>query len=242
MTDPGFAADRRIAPSKSAWTLPNTDTMNALASGTGGRAFYNTNDIQGSVRRAIEDSRVTYTLGYYPFDAELDGKYRTIKVKVNRPGITVRHRRGYTASKEETLTDKEAEVELRQALWSPLDSTAIGLNARVDRVKDSDLLYITLQITPTAVTVDQSDNIWMGNLAVAFIQSDAAGTQVSGVRDDIRLQLTKPQYLAALRTGILYRKQLPTGAAAATLKIGVVDRPTGITGTVTVPLSRVAEH
>src|SRR3989442_1340554 len=53
----------------------NIDTMNILADRTGGRAFYNTNDIQGSVRRAIEDSRVTYVLGFYPTHGNWDAKF-----------------------------------------------------------------------------------------------------------------------------------------------------------------------
>lgn len=40
--------------------------MNELANNTGGRAFYTDNDIQGLVRQAIEDSRVTSTIAYYP--------------------------------------------------------------------------------------------------------------------------------------------------------------------------------
>jgi VWFA-related protein len=242
MTDPGFSADRAAAPPKTGWTPPNIDTMNELASGSGGRAFYNTNDIQGSVRRAIEDSRITYTLGYYPADTEPDGKYRTIRVKVNRPGATVRHRRGYTPGKDQLPTDKVADVELRQALWSPLDSTAIDMNARVDRVKGSDLLYVVVQIAPANVTIEQANNVWTANLAIAFIQNDSSGKQMSGGRDNMSLRLAKDEYLAILRTGILFRKQFPMPTGAAVLKVAVVDKPTGITGSVTVPLSRVIEQ
>jgi VWFA-related protein len=242
MTDPGFAAEQSISPS-TGWTPPNIDTMKELASGTGGLAFYNTNDIQGSIRRAIEDSRITYTLGYYPSDDSTDGKYRTIKVKVNRPGLTVRHRRGYTGAKvETTLSDKTADVELRQALWSPVDSTAIAMNARVDRVKGSDLLHVVVQIAPDSVTMDQSDGVRKVNLAFALIQNDSVGRQVSGLRDEITVNVGINEYSAILRTGILFRKQVPMPATAASLKIAVVDRPTGITGSITVPLSRVVEH
>ncbi len=41
-------------------------TMDTVADLTGGKASYHTNDIEGSIRRAIDDSRVTYMLGYYP--------------------------------------------------------------------------------------------------------------------------------------------------------------------------------
>ncbi len=39
-------------------------TMLELAARTGGRAFTNTNDIAGAVRTAVDDSAITYTLGF----------------------------------------------------------------------------------------------------------------------------------------------------------------------------------
>src|SRR5688572_24741343 len=52
------------------------DTMNELAERTGGRAYYNTNDIGGAVRQTIEDSRTNYVLGYYPDSGNWDGRFR----------------------------------------------------------------------------------------------------------------------------------------------------------------------
>src|SRR6202023_1796025 len=42
------------------------DTMQMLADRTGGKAFINTNDLRGAIRKAIEDAEVTYTIGFYP--------------------------------------------------------------------------------------------------------------------------------------------------------------------------------
>ena len=46
--------------------------MQELADQTGGRAFYNTNDLNGALRLAVEDSSVTYNLGFYPEAESLD--------------------------------------------------------------------------------------------------------------------------------------------------------------------------
>src|SRR5262249_7052829 len=54
------------APRPVKYTPPNIDTMQILAERTGGRAYYNTNDLEGAVRSAVADARVTYTLGFYP--------------------------------------------------------------------------------------------------------------------------------------------------------------------------------
>src|SRR6185295_5572873 len=57
----------------------NIDSMRALATRTGGRAAYNTNDLTGAIRQAIDDARVTYVLGYYSTDEVQDGRFREIK-------------------------------------------------------------------------------------------------------------------------------------------------------------------
>ena len=95
--------------------LPNQkifDTMNILAERTGGRAYFNSNDIQGSIRRAIDDSRVTYVLGYYPDHGKWNGKFHEIKIRVNRPGTDVRYRRGYFAMADDAPADENKDAAL----------------------------------------------------------------------------------------------------------------------------------
>jgi VWFA-related protein len=110
----------------------NNDSMNYIADLTGGEAFYNTNDIGGAIRRAVEDSRVTYTLGYYLPDERQDNKFHKIKVKVDRSGVTVRTKKGYFAHEQMVPNAAKLDEVLRQAIWSPLDSANIGVSARID--------------------------------------------------------------------------------------------------------------
>jgi VWFA-related protein len=120
----------------------NLDILQIVSEETGGRTFYNTNDINSAVRRAVDDSRVSYTLGYYPAHGRWDGTYRQIKVRVNRPGVEVRHRKGYLAGNaRSSLASKEAAAAeavrsraIRSALVSPLEATGIGMTARLERV------------------------------------------------------------------------------------------------------------
>jgi VWFA-related protein len=78
----------------------NLDILTITADETGGRAFYNTNDLARSLHRALDDAGHTYVLGYYPSHGRWDGRYRQIRVRVTRPGVEVRHRRGYFATLE----------------------------------------------------------------------------------------------------------------------------------------------
>jgi hypothetical protein len=71
------------------------DALRDLADQTGGIAVVNTNNLEPAMARIVETLSSFYLLGYYSTNPELDGRYRTIDVKVSRRGIDVRHRRGY---------------------------------------------------------------------------------------------------------------------------------------------------
>ena len=63
-----------------------------LAADTGGRAFMNSNDVDDSLHRVLDDQAGFYLLGYNPEDATFDRKYHKIVVKVKRKGAEVRSR------------------------------------------------------------------------------------------------------------------------------------------------------
>ena len=48
----------------------------------------------------VEELGTQYTLGYQPLNTKKDGKWRSIEVRVARPNLNIRTRKGYNASKE----------------------------------------------------------------------------------------------------------------------------------------------
>ena len=84
--------------------LRNTmDSIRVLADETDGRAIVNRNDLAAGMRQIIRDSSAYYLIGYNSSEAPSDGKFHEIKVRVKRPGVEVRHRKGYWAlTPEET--------------------------------------------------------------------------------------------------------------------------------------------
>jgi len=58
---------------------PRFASMRLLAKQTGGLAFYHANDLSGSIRRAIDDARVTYNLGFYPPETELSSLFSKLE-------------------------------------------------------------------------------------------------------------------------------------------------------------------
>jgi VWFA-related protein len=78
-------------------------TLQVLAENTDGRAIVNRNDLAKGMEQIIRDSSAYYLVGYNSSQAPQDGKFHAIKVRVKRPGVQVRARKGYWAlSAEET--------------------------------------------------------------------------------------------------------------------------------------------
>ena len=111
-------------------TLSNVENpiagLRTVADWTGGRLFYNANDVGAALGRAADDSRLTYTLGYYPVNENWDSKFRRITVKVRRQGTRVRHRAGYFAYPVAPADTPTLQKALAEALKSPLEGSAFS--------------------------------------------------------------------------------------------------------------------
>src|SRR4029077_14154391 len=91
------------------------DSLRTLAENTDGLAIVNSNNLAGGLKRVVDDLSSYYLLGYYS-TGKLDGKFHPISVRVKRPGVTVRARRGYLAA---TLSDATAMARASSASASP---------------------------------------------------------------------------------------------------------------------------
>jgi VWFA-related protein len=94
---------------------PGRWMLRDMSSATDGLAIVNENDAAAGVRRAMDDMRGYYLLGYYSTNPKSDGRFRSIKVTVRRPRVQVRARRGYVAPTEEELKAAAAASESRAA-------------------------------------------------------------------------------------------------------------------------------
>ncbi len=73
------------------------DGPNSLAVDTGGLMIRNENNIGRALGAIAEDTGTYYVIGYRPTNQAFDGKFRQIEVRVKRPDVRVRARRGYLA-------------------------------------------------------------------------------------------------------------------------------------------------
>ena len=78
-------------------------SLEELANGTGGTCIINSNNLQSGFEKILRQAEVEYVLELSADHSKGDGKFHLLKVKLNRPGLTVLTRRGYFLPKPEKL-------------------------------------------------------------------------------------------------------------------------------------------
>lgn len=226
--------------------LATHSSMNSVAEETGGRAFYNTNDLGAAVREGLEDGGTYYTLGYYPENKNWDGKFRRIVVKVDRPGIKLRFRQGYFASdpKGYSKTDaKKQAMDLGQAL--SLDypiSTALLFRAQVvppsEKTQNKVLIYYGVDAHAMGFEL-RDDGLQHASIDCAAQPFTVKGNPLQPQAQPFSAGLKPEDFQTVMQRFFPCNLTLDLAPGEYVLRLGVRDNATGLIGTanarVTVP-------
>lgn len=170
------------------------DGLNALASDTGGRAFFNTNSLSVAVTDALKETSVYYLLAWRPDnDEQRNAKFRRLEVGiVGRPELIVRFRRGLgEASDEEAKRNKESQnpaarkppvEELRGALQAVYPLTALPVSISLtflDIAQYGATLTTSIRIATDSLATEIQGDVPTGVVDVAGLVLNDQGKSVS---------------------------------------------------------------
>ncbi len=214
-------------------------TMEVLAERTGGKAFFNSNDLYRAFERATKDSRGTYVLGFQPSHNQWNGKFRSIKVRVKRHGIRLRYRRGYFAQPLEPDAPWYRKGVLGAAMWSPLDSTQLGMTVHVVPAA-AGALDLQIQLDANDVLLKPVSDVRQGKLDIWLIEFGAKNRLLKTASHLADLRLNPATYKRAMRTGnLLLIERLTPATKTALLRVLVRDVGSGALGSVTIPMEQI---
>ena len=215
---------------------PGIDSMNLFAGGTGGHAFYNISDLAGAMKTAVEDSEVTYALGFYPGDIKLDGSYHSLSVKVARKGVDLRYRKGYYATDLRPATEKENQRAIQEVFATPLESTGIGMSARLDPYpRHAGIFQLTMTFNLQELHLEREKDNWVGLIRLATYFP--AASKPNGTEESIKITLTEPRLRESLANGYTIQQLVIAGDRKGDLRVAIEDRATGAAGSVKLPLT-----
>jgi len=227
--------DAGIAPA-------GTHTLAMIADSTGGRAFYNTNDLKNAIRTALDDSEITYTLGFYADSKALDSEFHDLKVLVKRKDkdreMEVRFRKGYVAEPDPPPSADERASNIRDVIWSPLEATGIRFLGNLETVSQPKPgVKISLLIDRDQISLPAENGRRSGVIDVVFVQQSVAGDELLKIEQKVPININQAQY-DALSQGLLLERTLDPVANAVQIRVVLCDRTTGQLGSLTIPLKR----
>ncbi len=236
--------------------------MNQIASDTGGKAVYNTNDLDTAIGRSVADGSHYYTLVYSPANRKMDGHYRKIDVKVADSKLKLSYRRGYNAD-EDTVLARDAKKEtdpLRSQLVHGMpNATQILFAARVVPVTPQPVTggkiagrNASLSGPTTRYSIDffirwndvalaaGAGGTHQGKVEVGLVAWDTKGKSVNWEEGTQQMALGPDVYAAIQKSGIPAHLEIDLPNTDLYLKLGVVDGTSGKAGTLEVSLHPVS--
>jgi VWFA-related protein len=212
-------------------------TMDLIATETGGRAFYNANALGDSIQRAVDDSRVTYVLGFYPDEASWDGTNHRIEVRVNRLGVEVRSRRSYFASDAHMESEPEREAALQAAAATALNGTAIGVTVNVaSNPLQPGTQQIEVSVEPQDVRFENKNGRWQADFDLIVTQQAPDGRRLVGERS--QCVVNRETYDETQSKSLSFRRDIAIQQEAARLRVLVRDSANGAIGSLSVPVGQ----
>lgn len=235
-------------------------SMEQLARDTGGEAIYNTNGLNDALARVVNNGTRYYSLGYSPTNANMDGKYRHIQVKLLTGKETVAYRRGYYAEDTQTDSGQKKTVDpLMQWMGRNLpDYSQIVYKVLVQPTNpqpapgapragnNTDLKGpITRFGVDFAVSVDDlhtdpgPDGSRRGNIEVMLVVYDGQGEPQNLVVGRSELRIPLKDYASLQRAGLQVHKDIDVPQADVFLRTGIYDLRSNSVGTLGIPLKSV---
>jgi len=243
----GIDANRALS-GESFQRFSTHDAMETIARDTGGRYFGNTNDLNNAIQSALHESSSYYMLGYYPSNKKWDGKFRNIKLQVNRPGTQLRYRRGYFAVNPSDWRKDNGERTLTAALTgNSLPSTEVTFMARaLPPQPDSDTV-VEFAVDPSTLSFEaEAENHHRSTLQFEVQAFTPEGKLVKAEVQTAEASLPEPTYERVRKQELPMSVPIRLGPGKYTLRLGVRDNLTGLFGTselaVEVPAKRESKR
>ena len=208
------------------------DTLATLSSDTGGKAFFDSNDFSGVFSQVQKDSSVYYVLGFTSNNPMKDGRFRKLKVVVNRPDLKLDYRSGYYAGRDfEHLNRADREQQMEDELAAQLPRVDVPLYAGTAYFRQDDSHYylsVSLVIPGSQipfVTEKEKDSATIDIIGEVM---ESGKFRAGQLRDTVKLAVDSTQQVR--RKNVQYNTGFVLAPGSYHLKFVVRENQTGRLG------------
>jgi VWFA-related protein len=213
------------------------DTLKDFAEMTGGKAYYNSNDLGTGFKRAVEDSTSYYLIGYYLDTHNTKPGWRKLKVKVEHKDVEVRSRSGFLVTNATMNPELTQQADIGFALSSPFDSTGIPLAVEWRETSpdgDKKKVGFTMHLPATGVTIEGDHNAFNVDFMAQAVKNDAPPANVGSTAKGT---FTAEALTKVKSDGIFYNNAFHLPPGDYQVKFVVRDNLSGRVGSVSAPLT-----
>lgn len=172
------------------------DTLYALAADTGGKAFFDNNDLDAGIVRAQHAVSDYYLIGYYTTNTVQNGAFRKIKISVaDTLSAALDYRKGYYAGKDFGKfngTEKERQLEDALMLGDPITELTVAMELNYFQLNRAEY-YVPLTVKIPGRELALAKKLGREHTIIDFvceIKDEAGGTTVTNLRDNVDVKLT----------------------------------------------------
>jgi VWFA-related protein len=209
------------------------ETLSTLAADTGGKAFFDSNDFSGVFSQVQKDTSAYYILGYTSSNHAKDGRFRHIKVVLNRSDVKLEYRQGYYAGRDfehSNRTDREQQIQDELASQLPATDVAVYAGAAYFRRDDSHyFLAVSLVVPGSQIPFVQEKDKDNATIDIAGVVLEHGKFQVGQLRDTVKLAVESTKQVR--RKNVQYNTSFVLAPGSYHLKFVVRENRTGRMGT-----------
>jgi VWFA-related protein len=213
-------------------------SLETIANQTGGKAYYNRNDIEKSIGEAAGDTNEYYMLGFYAApDADKKSEWRRLKVKTRDGSYKIRSRGGYfnrTSESESRVRNQD----LRLAMVSDVAFTGVPLMIHFAGITDQGAkkrVRFEAILPPDTATIGTEGGEHI-DLEFYGVVVDTGGKVFSSFKQPFAAKLNAQAITQVKTSGITYGSNLDLDPGQYRIRMVVRDNLNGKIGSVVAPL------
>ncbi len=208
------------------------ELLSTLATDTGGKAFFDSNDFGPVFQQIQRDTEAYYILGFHSTDPRRDGIFRHLTIKVNRPDVKLEYRPGYFAPADfQHQKTEDREQALNDQIHSDLPALDVAVYLQAFYLRESANSFyvpVSLLVPGSQVPFTKSKSQDKATLDVLGQIKNAQGITVGNVRDTVKLAVDQVQQVA--RRNIQYSTGFTLAPGRYHAKFVVRENETGNMG------------